>query len=81
MVKVTEAVYKKKFEYVGFKRKDSIKYAKVECFKRVAVKDEEDRFDLLETKNMIVTKFNLSKLKGDSFRVEKILEWDRYGLI
>ncbi len=81
MVKVTEKIYKRRYNYVNRKNKASIIYADVEAYKRIKVKDKEDQYSLLETKRLIVTEFNLKRLKGDYFKITVILEWDKYGLI
>lgn len=63
-------------EYIGAKKEDSIKFAKVDCYK--TVKGESV---LAFSKKMIVKDFYLNKLKYDLIKVNVLIEWDQYGKI
>jgi hypothetical protein len=61
-----------RIEYLNLKSKNSIKYASVECYKKI-----KGEFSLEMTILMVVNNYNLNKLKYDLIKVNVLKEWSR----
>lgn len=75
-IKAEKPAVKKDIQYFDIKREDSIKYCRVECYKKLG-----REFVLDKTIFMVLRHSSLDKLKYGLLKVYSLIEWDMYGKI